>query len=105
MPYAFVLDVVASWEHYQHTTAPLLSPPPAGLIAHAAGPTDEGYRVIAIWESEETWERFRSERVTSAPAEFWSFSQPLVEPTFRWLQPQHVVIRGRTHQRRERSRP
>ena len=53
MPYAFVEDVPASWEHYAPLAAALAGPPPRGLIVHAAGPTDEGYRIIAVWESED----------------------------------------------------
>jgi hypothetical protein len=29
-----------------------------GLLSHAAGPTDDGWRVIDVWESAEAFERF-----------------------------------------------
>jgi hypothetical protein len=32
---------------------------PAGQTYHAAGPTDDGWIVIAIWDSPASWERFR----------------------------------------------
>jgi hypothetical protein len=32
---------------------------PEGQIFHAAGPTADGWLVIAIHESQESWERFR----------------------------------------------
>jgi hypothetical protein len=53
MSYVIVEDVAASWEQYADLAAVLAGPAPAGLIVHAAGPTDEGFRVVALWESEE----------------------------------------------------
>jgi len=32
--------------------------PSEGLLAHIAGPTDEGFRVIDVWESEEAFASF-----------------------------------------------
>ncbi|MCJ7437454.1 MAG: hypothetical protein MUP97_06800 [Acidimicrobiia bacterium] len=32
---------------------------PAGQTYHAAGPTDHGFLVVAIWDSKDTWEKFR----------------------------------------------
>jgi len=40
--------------------------PPAGGLARFAGPTEGGWRVIAIWESQEAWETFRRERMEPA---------------------------------------
>ena len=57
MPYAFVQDVAASWEQYERLAGALIEPAPAGLVLHVAGPTDEGFRIIAVWESEEAWQR------------------------------------------------
>lgn len=68
MPYGFVQDVAASWERYQQVTVGLLEPPPAGLIIHIAGPTEEGVRTIDIWESEQAWRRFEAERLAPAIA-------------------------------------
>src|SRR5919197_5696955 len=34
---------------------------PAGQTYHFAGPTDNGWIVIALWDSVESWERFRDE--------------------------------------------
>lgn len=59
MSYAFVQDVAASWEQYEHFSAALrFEAPPPGLIAHVAGPTDEGFRVIDIWASEHEWREY-----------------------------------------------
>lgn len=32
--------------------------PVEGLLAHAARPTDTGWRVVDVWESEEAFQRF-----------------------------------------------
>jgi hypothetical protein len=32
---------------------------PEGQLAHIAGPTDDGWIVVAVHESKESWERFR----------------------------------------------
>jgi hypothetical protein len=29
-----------------------------GILSHAAGPTDNGWRVVDVWESEEAFQRF-----------------------------------------------
>jgi hypothetical protein len=34
---------------------------PEGQTYHAAGPTDDGWIVIAIWDSRASWDRFRDE--------------------------------------------
>ena len=93
MAYAYIQDVASSWDHYQQVAAGLVDPPPDGLIAHVAGPTDEGVRIIDVWESEEAWERFRSDRLAPAIAALGGPSRP--EATFRDLRPEHVVLRNR----------
>jgi hypothetical protein len=32
--------------------------PRDGILAHAAGPTENGWRVVDVWESEEAFQRF-----------------------------------------------
>jgi hypothetical protein len=91
MAYAYVQDVASSWEQYERLAAGLINPPPTGLLVRAAGPTDEGVRIIDIWESEEAWERFRADRLGPAMAALGGPSRP--EPTFRDLRPEHVVVR------------
>jgi hypothetical protein len=34
---------------------------PAGQTYHAAGATDDGWLVVALWDSKESYERFRDE--------------------------------------------
>jgi hypothetical protein len=90
MAYAFVQDVASSWEQYRRFAAALVEPAPAGLILHVAGPTDEGFRIIDIWESEDAWQQFRGERLAPAIAALGGPSRP--EPRFRELHPSHVVL-------------
>ena len=88
MSYVVVEDVAASWEQYQRFAEALAGTAPAGLIVHAAGPTDEGFRIVGMWESEEAWVRFaehlRSVEGSLAPLE-----------VFRALRPVHVVYGAR----------
>lgn len=95
--YAYVQDVASSWDQYERVAAGLVDPPPTGLLVHVAGPTDEGVRIIDVWESEEAWERFRAERLAPAIAALGGPSRP--EPTFRDLHPEHVVVRTRVASR------
>jgi hypothetical protein len=87
MTYAFVEDVAASWEQYELVAAALRGPAPQGLILHAAGPTDEGFRIIAVWESKEAWERFLADRLGTAVD-----GAAEVPPVFRALRPAHIVF-------------
>jgi hypothetical protein len=96
--YAFVQDVAASWEQYERVAASLVDPAPVGLILHVAGPTDEGFRTIDVWETEEEWERFRAEHLAPAIAALGGPSRP--EPAFRELRPAHVVRGDRTDSNR-----
>jgi hypothetical protein len=88
--YAFVQDIASSWEQYEQVTAQLIEPAPEGLILHVAGPTDEGFRIIGIWESEQAWRRFQTERVQPAVAALGGPNRP--EPTFRDVEAAHVVF-------------
>lgn len=88
MPYAFVNDVAASWEHYEAFAKAFSGPVPEGLVLHAAGPTDEGFRIIAVWESEDAWERFRADRLGPDVE-----TVAHVAPTFRALNAIHIVQR------------
>jgi len=86
VPYAFVEDVAASWEHYARFAAAMDGSPPDGLLLHAAGPTDEGFRIIGVWESEADWDRFRDSRLGGDAG-----SAGELPATVRVLRPAHVV--------------
>jgi hypothetical protein len=90
MSYAFVQDIAATWQQYERL-ASAVAARPEGLVLHVAGPTDEGFRIIGVWESESAWERFKAEHeLEQAP------DDPPTATTFRPLQPKHVVFgRGR----------
>ena len=90
MSYAFVEDVSASWEHYELYRALTVAPVPAGLIVHVAGPTDDGIRIIGVWETEEAWRRFVAERLAPAIAALGGPARP--QPTFRDVHAAHVVL-------------
>ena len=86
MSYVLVEDVAASWERYEQLAAPLREATPAGLILHAAGRTDEGFRIVEVWESEDAWRRF---------ADLLDDDTPHV---VRALVPEHVVYGEREEQ-------
>jgi hypothetical protein len=87
--YAVVQDVPASWADYEALAA-IAEPVPDGLILHVAGPTDEGFRTIEIWESVEASRRFRA-RFTP---EHWRRHGCLAPPTERGLSTA-AAVRGR----------
>ena len=37
---------------------------PEGQLFHAAGPSADGWTIVAVHESQESWERFRDEKLT-----------------------------------------
>ena len=84
MSYVVVGDVAASWERYDPLAAALTEPAPEGLILHLAGPTDEGFRIVGVWASEEAWLRF-AERVVPGDGS----REP--QQVLRTLHPRHVV--------------
>ncbi len=40
--------------------------PPAGLLYHVTGPTETGWRLVEVWESQEAADRFFQERLGPA---------------------------------------
>lgn len=40
---------------------------PDGQVYHAAGPTDGGFLVVAVWNSREDFERFVQEKLLGGP--------------------------------------
>ncbi|MGD0876033.1 MAG: hypothetical protein ABSA14_13755 [Acidimicrobiales bacterium] len=60
---------------------------PDGQVFHAAGPSDDGWTVIAIHDSQQSWERFRDEILTPKMAEGieGGFTAPPEETTFEVL--------------------
>jgi hypothetical protein len=90
MPYAFVQDVPASWEQYLRIARAIEAGTEAGLILHLAGPTDEGFRIIDVWESETAWRRFERESLNPVLAALSGPPRPA--PTVRELHAVHLVL-------------
>ena len=88
MAFAVVHDVAASWEDYGRVERAMAASPRAGLIVHAAGSTDEGFRTIDVWDSEDAWCRFRADRLHHA------LDGVLAPPLVRELQVRHLVGPG-----------
>lgn len=53
---------------------------PQGCEAHIAGPVDEGWRVITVWESRDAFDRFREEKLLPAIKEVVGERDVAVEP-------------------------
>jgi len=51
---------------------------PEGVLAHAAGPTDDGFCVIEWWSSEGEWDKFFAERLRPAFEKVGGIPQPQV---------------------------
>jgi hypothetical protein len=57
---------------------------PEGCQLHVAGPVDEGWRIITVWESPEHLERFRNETLLPALREAGVDDLvPQVSPAYR----------------------
>lgn len=57
--FAVVCDVAATWHDYHLIRRAVDQTTASGLILHAAGPTDEGFRTIDVWACEDAWRRAR----------------------------------------------
>lgn len=55
---------------------------PEGCQLHIAGPFENGWRVITVWDSEEQFQQFRSEKLIPAMKEVGGegFIAPSIEP-------------------------
>ena len=90
MAYAYVHDVATTWTRYREVTDRLVRPAPPGLIAHLAGPTDDGVRVIDVFDTEEEGEAFRLLRLEPALAALGTRAH--AHSVFRRLHPQDVLL-------------
>jgi hypothetical protein len=63
---------------------------PAGCKLHIAGPVEQGWRVITVWESREAFDRFREEKLLPAFREVAGEAPPpAAEPE---VNPVHKLI-------------
>jgi hypothetical protein len=88
MSYALVKDISASWEQYSGIARSFEGVPP-GLLLHVAGPTDEGIRIIEVWESEAAWRRSAPELVGAHASVDRDVSPRAV---VRYLRGLHLVV-------------
>lgn len=58
--FAVVHDIAATWDDYASIRRVLTDASVHGLILHAAGPTDDGFRTIDVWTSQDAWHRHRN---------------------------------------------
>lgn len=61
---------------------------PTGCSAHIAGPSPDGWRVVAVWESAEALQRFTTEKLRPALAELGVAAPPAPPVTY----PLHAQI-------------
>jgi hypothetical protein len=65
MAYVIVNDFDGGTREQYDATVNVVHPPdgglPAGQTQHYAGPSVTGWVVVAVWDSKETWEKFRDE--------------------------------------------
>lgn len=54
--------------------------PPRGIVAQLAGPFEGGWRVISVWESQETYEAFRRERLAPVIQQMGIVDQLQISP-------------------------
>jgi hypothetical protein len=64
---------------------------PDGCKLHIAGPVEQGWRVITVWESREAFDRFREEKLLPALREVAGEAPPPAEPE---ISPVHKLIAG-----------
>jgi hypothetical protein len=83
-PFAVVHDIAAPWDDHRYIQAVVEDPQVGGLILHAAGPTDDGYRTIDVWVSHAAWSRAR-DRWNGA------FDDLVMPPVVRELHVSHLA--------------
>jgi hypothetical protein len=65
--YAYFQDMPGvSEEVATRVEAQIGQEPVPGLVAHVAGPTPVGWRIIDVWDTEESYVRFQRERLNPA---------------------------------------
>jgi len=55
---------------------------PEGQVFHVAGPSEDGWVIVAIHDSAESWERFRDEKLIELSDVEGGFPTPPQETTF-----------------------
>jgi hypothetical protein len=63
MAVAFIFEVPGAGQEQYDAVMEKLGPSVPGRLYHAAGPYEEGWMVIDIWESQEAFEAFLAEKL------------------------------------------
>jgi hypothetical protein len=63
---------------------------PDGLIAHYAGPSESGWQVVDVWESQDAFDRFAQERLMPA-------GQRVMGDEAAQMQPRFVALANEFH--------
>jgi hypothetical protein len=64
---------------YEAVMVQLGEEPPEGCLVHISGPTESGWRVIEVWDTEDKQRRFQEGRLNPA---FEAAGKPRVSPIF-----------------------
>ncbi len=61
--------------------------PPQGALYHVAGPTENGWCVVEVWESQEALQRFLDDKLLQALDKAGMSGQPRIFQVARIMQP------------------
>jgi hypothetical protein len=93
MAVVIVNDIEGGTQELYDTVNPKVMPEgklPDGCQAHIAGPTDTGWRVITVWDSDEQFQQFRNDKLIPAMQEAGTEDRvaPSIDsqPVYRFLQ-------------------
>ena len=66
MAWGFIMELPMSQAEYDALDAAVGPDDPPGLIFHAASASEDGFRIVDVWESKADYERFEEERLMPA---------------------------------------
>jgi quinol monooxygenase YgiN len=75
----------AQYEQVRNEVAPG-DRPPAGALYHVAGPTENGWCVVEVWESQEALDRFVQQKLQQALTKAGISAQPRMFQVVRIMQ-------------------
>jgi len=87
MAVAFIFEVPGAGREEYDQVMEKLGPSVPGRIFHAAGPYEEGWMVIDVWETQEAFEGFLAERLIPVARQVGFFaSLPTSFPVYNIVQ-------------------
>ncbi len=90
MAICVVFDAKGTWQQYEDSLVKLEEAgwgKPSARLYHVAGPTDEGFRVVDVWESPETFEEFGKVLIPIVEEVGFPVPEPQVFPAQRIIEP------------------